>query len=625
MDEEDDIGLTNLSSRSFGTAMHTPPRRSRPSLIKISRHSSTHSPLKSPSSPSLSKDFQSGAASSRRLSRSNTLPKLATEHGEFSLETFGLENLAMGNDKVVKLRRWIHALAIVDFDLEYGPKITKLYPALILSPSESENVAFLSFPDAPQTEEGSYLHSFRIRHNNPGEDKLLRSDGDRPHSVDGFVYGFSHFTQRRDSSSKQVACHNIANWPDPLPGSTIELGFLGSVFNAELPGSVDSPQAQGAIVTLNDYDQETRIFASVPPPHPPIIAAFEACMPHLWSIWECLVLCEPILVYGPSAAMVSQAIWWLRDILRPIPLTGDFRPFLTIHDVDYTTFVNPRLPQSGVILGVTNPLIERACKHWPHIVSLGSSRSNKAQTPRTPRTPWTPVDMSSVFSAGPAPGWKSKTHKRYISRDQALLKRCQEACVRGDLRAKIEASNALRQHFSQRTTALLVPLQRYLNTLIPTPSESATVANFPAFPSLSTSSLATSGSASLLPPSPSSVAPTSSSTSSLTTDPASSSSSPVNARPPTSTSLTRLHTPSPQIPHHSGLRLKAFSTAAFLASLSRSSSSATPHPPSVLPFKSTSKQKEFYERWLRTRAFGVWIGEQEEVVKGVLEKRVYEL
>lgn len=63
--------------------------------------------------------------------------------------------------------------------------------------------AFLSFPDAPQTEEGSYLHSFRIRHNNPGEDKLLRSDGDRPHSVDGFVYGFSHFTQRRDSSSKR--------------------------------------------------------------------------------------------------------------------------------------------------------------------------------------------------------------------------------------------------------------------------------------------------------------------------------------------------------------------------------------------------------------------------------------
>lgn len=120
MDEEDDIGLTNLSSRSFGTAMHTPPRRSRPSLIKISRHSSTHSPLKSPSSPSLSKDFQSGAASSRRLSRSNTLPKLATEHGEFSLETFGLENLAMGNDKVVKLRRWIHALAIGLFIWHYS-------------------------------------------------------------------------------------------------------------------------------------------------------------------------------------------------------------------------------------------------------------------------------------------------------------------------------------------------------------------------------------------------------------------------------------------------------------------------------------------------------------------------
>lgn len=55
-----------------------------------------------------------------------------------------------------------------------------------------------------------------------------------------------------------------------------------------------------------------------------------------------------------------------------IPLVGDFRPFFTIHDADHGTFVNPRSPQPGLLLGVTNPLIERVCKHWPHVISLGA-------------------------------------------------------------------------------------------------------------------------------------------------------------------------------------------------------------------------------------------------------------
>ena len=100
-----------------------------------------------------------------------------------------------------------------------------------------------------------------------------------------------------------------------------------------------------------------------------------------------------------------------------------------------------------------------------------------------------------------------------------------------------EASEALRRHFTSRTTALLVPLQRYLQTLIPTPSESRSNLSIPA-------------------------------------------------------------------------RLKPFHDAAFFTSLKAHGS--------PLPFKSNAKQREFYERWLRTPAFGVWLGRQEEVVQGVL-------
>ena len=100
-----------------------------------------------------------------------------------------------------------------------------------------------------------------------------------------------------------------------------------------------------------------------------------------------------------------------------------------------------------------------------------------------------------------------------------------------------DASEALRTHFTSRTTALLVPLQRYLQTLIPSPSESRSNLSLPA-------------------------------------------------------------------------RLKPFSDTAFFASLKAHGS--------PLPFKSNAKQRDFYERWLRTPAFGLWLARQEEVVQSVL-------
>ncbi len=161
---------------------------------------------------------------------------------------------------------------------------------------------------------------------------------------------------------------------------------------------------------------------------------------------------------------------------------------------------------------------------------------------------------NSPAMVGPLPGWRS-IHKRYTSRDHTLLRQLEAACGGSEqasapfvwlrtstspylsLPVECVASETLRQHFTARTTALLVPLQRYLQTLIPTPTESR---------------------------------------------------SPLPA----------------------GARLKPFHDAAFFSSLKAHGS--------PLPFKSSSKQREFYERWLRTPAFGLWLARQEEVVQGVL-------
>lgn len=131
---------------------------------------------------------------------------------------------------------------------------------------------------------------------------------------------------------------------------------------------------------------------------------------------------------------------------------------------------------------------------------------------------------------------------------------------------ELEASEALREHFASRTTAFLVPLQRYLNTLIPTPADRSA------------------------PPTPT---PSS-----------------ANFHSPAGTVQSGTRRPFVQ----AQLRMKPFNESAFFASLKANGS--------PLPFKSSAKRREFYERWLRTNAFGVWLAGQEEVVNKVLAQDV---
>ncbi|EPT05662.1 hypothetical protein FOMPIDRAFT_1013359 [Fomitopsis schrenkii] len=637
MDEETDIGTVNLSRPSLAGT----PTTSRPP--SIARAFSLG--MKSPSSPNLL------PIRPKPPTRRNTNPrKLSVSIQPANLS---LDGLSMEQDKIASLRRWIISLAVaevyvVDFDLEVGPKISCVYPPLDLSPSEEVNISFSAFPDSPQFEQGSQTHSFRIRVRNPVEDKLLRSSDRRPQTEDGFLYGFSQFTQRRDATSKrgyqqrsvvilthlaypalfytlveklgpavlahggpmlEAACHNIATWLDPSPGATLELGFLGCAFLVELPAGVDTQQALPSSALSR---KNARRDAEYP----------------LWSIWECLVLCEPILVYGPSPAMTSQAIWWLRDILRPIPVAGDFRPFFTIHDADHTALVNPRPPSTGLILAQSQTQI-------------------RLQVP--PR-------------AG-----KPSTVER-------------------------EASALMRQHFSSRTAALLVPLQRYLQSLIPLPSSTSSTFPSPSpssafprfathsgFPKSSASSMFPKSAAlgtfsklsasSLFPPTPlPGTFPNTSSSSGFSTPeespwaaPSRSASPSPKQTPPTSQGVVRTAAvppalnltprgasasgsesssePSSALPSGASTYYTPLSTASNLyAPLGTGSpaSSATLTPatprlapfsekaflaslkPLALPFKSSGKAKEFYGRWIRSPAFGVWIGRQEEAVERVL-------
>ena len=118
-------------------------------------------------------------------------------------------------------------MIVVNFDLDVGPVIHAIYPTLELTPAESENMyvgfllitqkkfivpfadrdffvkrAFSAFPDSLQFDQGSQAHSFRVRDNDASSRRPIRPITN-PTSNDGFIYGYSYFTQRVDSTSKR--------------------------------------------------------------------------------------------------------------------------------------------------------------------------------------------------------------------------------------------------------------------------------------------------------------------------------------------------------------------------------------------------------------------------------------
>ncbi|WVQ72633.1 hypothetical protein IAR50_002192 [Cryptococcus sp. DSM 104548] len=261
-----------------------------------------------------------------------------------------------------------------------------------------------------------------------------------------FEYGYS---------ALEATCHSIAAWPDPTPDTLLSLPLMSDVLNVKLPDTSESTQMfKISSIPSAPSPSHAAILASLPTSTP--LRTFAPFLASLWSLWECLVLSEPILVIAPDPKTCSDIVWWLRDLMRPLPPAGDFRPYLHIHDHDFSLLVNANKPQPGAVVGVTNPFFRNAASHWPNVISIPS----KSRKPR-------PTSSSSSSNPLDGPeGFISRRH-RSVQKDRPLLKRLEALVSEGKLDDP-DGNEALRSHFQQLTERFMVPLNRYFQTLVPT-------------------------------------------------------------------------------------------------------------------------------------------------------------
>ncbi|KAN0065594.1 hypothetical protein ACQY0O_000717 [Thecaphora frezii] len=314
----------------------------------------------------------------------------------------------------------------------------------------------------------------------------------------------------------EAFANDVVGWPSPQPGSVLTLPLLGSILTAAIPfgqqaqnspsGDLYTPSSSPSPLNLRSAATMTIRTRSRPQqgnrelPEPlmapggPLLASIPSTtlfdtfkegllLPDLWLLWECILLAEPILVIGPDPKVVSEAVWHMLDLIRPIPYAGDFRPYFHIHDYDFRTLVSKNKPQAGTLIGATNPFFATACSHWPHVLRVGKAAVKVGSGFKHGSVPPTGAGAAAAAAArkvggghgagggGPdhVPGFTTK-RKRRVSKDRVLLKRLMELASASTPLTPAERNEgnvAMRRYFADLTERFLAPLNRYVASLVP--------------------------------------------------------------------------------------------------------------------------------------------------------------
>ncbi|XP_011528995.1 protein DENND6B isoform X3 [Homo sapiens] len=400
---------------------------------------------------------------------------------------------------------WLECVCVVTFDLELGQALELVYPNdFRLTDKEKSSICYLSFPDSHSGCLGDTQFSFRMRQCG-GQRSPWHAD-DRHYNSRAPValqrepahyFGYVYFRQVKDSSVKrgyfqkslvlvsrlpfvrlfqallsliapeyfdklapclEAVCSEIDQWPAPAPGQTLNLPVMGVVVQVRIPSRVDKSESSPP----KQFDQENLL------PAPVVLASvheldlfrcFRPVLTHMQTLWELMLLGEPLLVLAPSPDVSSEMVLALTSCLQPLRFCCDFRPYFTIHDSEFKEFTTRTQAPPNVVLGVTNPFFIKTLQHWPHILRVGEPKMSgdlpkqvKLKKPSRLKTLDTKPGLYTAYTA-------------HLHRDKALLKRLLKGVQKK--RPSDVQSALLRRHLLELTQSFIIPLEHYMASLMP--------------------------------------------------------------------------------------------------------------------------------------------------------------
>ncbi|XP_018411778.1 PREDICTED: protein DENND6A [Nanorana parkeri] len=400
---------------------------------------------------------------------------------------------------------WLHCICVVGFDLELGQTVEALYPPHAkLTDKEKTSICYLSFPDSNSGCLGDTQFCFRFRQSMGRKSSLHcvldQLDRDSPVYLKkdpSCFYGYVYFRQVRDKTLKrgyfqkslvlisklpyinffntvvkqiapeyfersdpclEAACSDLDRWPAPLPGKTLHLPIMGLVIKVRIPTRLDKPGTTQIVEMTQQTD--AHISVSLPTIHEvDLFRCFSPVFFHIQLLWELVLLGEPLVVMAPSPAQSSETVLALVGCISPLKYCSDFRPYFTIHDAEFKEYTTRTQAPPSVIFGVTNPFFAKTLQHWPHIIRIGDVKL-AGDVPKQVKV----KKLKTLKTLDSKPGVYS-SYKPYLNKDEEIIKQLQKGVQQ---KRPSEAQNAiLRRYFLELTQSFIIPLERYVASLMP--------------------------------------------------------------------------------------------------------------------------------------------------------------
>jgi hypothetical protein len=204
----------------------------------------------------------------------------------------------------------------------------------------------------------------------------------------------------------------------------------------------------------------------------------------LYVAFEKLILCEPVIVLSKSPQRCSELVSCLVDLLRPVPYSGAYKPYLTMQSDFFATSQENGLPKHFII-GITNPFLlkrimstSKSSDVVPHIIYLSNEPQKtplKQHQSRHGRAHLVDLDIPGGIEP-------QVPTKRHLKSDHSFLNTVDLSLKHPDSTIA-PIGPAVRRHFAELAAQILAPLNRFLATnmssTIPiTPGGNPSYANF---------------------------------------------------------------------------------------------------------------------------------------------------
>uniref|UniRef100_A0A2M4AG46 Putative heat shock 70 kDa protein 1b n=1 Tax=Anopheles triannulatus TaxID=58253 RepID=A0A2M4AG46_9DIPT len=308
----------------------------------------------------------------------------------------------------------------------------------------------------------------------------------------------------------ESVCDSICRWPSLLSDEMLPLQLLGNVYEVTIPKQTGKYAIVPETLTSTSGGGRAgsgtthRVIASV---HEiDIFRSLQLFLPHIHLLWELVLTGEPIIVTGTSPTDCAHMVQSLTSLISPLAYCAESRPYFTIHDTEFKEFTQSKNGHPSIILGVTNPFFAKTLQHWPHTIRLQDSTeaqlqrqqqqqqkhqqhhhqsqsqpstaaaASKGGNSNIPSAPYGGGDGSATLSRlskikqithkllDSSPGLYTQ-YKPFVQKDKAFIKKILLG-LKTERPVSVQSA-LLRRHLLELTQSFMIPLERYMASLMP--------------------------------------------------------------------------------------------------------------------------------------------------------------